>query len=56
MTEALSLVGHDELTWARIYDIIEFLGGVRSIEKSDFAPPGEDWSRETNSKLLSASW
>jgi hypothetical protein len=26
ISEALSLVGHDSLTWGRIYDIIEFLG------------------------------
>ena len=26
ISEALSLVGHDALTWGRIYDIIEFLG------------------------------
>src|ERR1700722_2848588 len=31
--EALSLVGHDALTWGRIYDIIEFLGVKRHIIK-----------------------
>jgi hypothetical protein len=51
MTEALSLAGHEELTWARIYDIIEFLGGERSIEKSDFAP-----SRETGRVRQTANY
>jgi hypothetical protein len=52
MTEALSLVSHEELTWARIYDIIEFLGGgERSIEKSDFAP-----SRETGRVRQTANY
>jgi hypothetical protein len=31
--EALSLVGHDALTWGRIYDIIEFLGVKRHTIK-----------------------
>jgi hypothetical protein len=30
ITEALSLVGHQALTWGRIYDILEFVGGKRS--------------------------
>jgi hypothetical protein len=38
ITEALSLVGYEAPTWARIYDIIEFLGGERSIERLSFAP------------------
>ena len=38
ITEALSLVGHEAPTWGQIYDIIEFLGGPRSIERSGFAP------------------
>jgi hypothetical protein len=37
ITEALSLVGHEALTWGRIYDIIEFLGGPSSIKKAGFA-------------------
>jgi hypothetical protein len=38
ITEALSLIGHEIPTWARVYDIIEFLGGERSIARFDFAP------------------
>jgi hypothetical protein len=38
IAEALSLVGHEALTWGRIYDTIEFLGGPRSISKSGYAP------------------
>lgn len=37
ITEALSLVGHEALTWAQIYDIIEFLGGSRSIKRAGYA-------------------
>ncbi len=33
ISEALSLVGHDGLTWGRIYDIIEFLGVKNHIIK-----------------------
>jgi len=32
--EALSLCGHEALTWSRIYDIIEFLGGPSLIAES----------------------
>lgn len=39
--EALSLGGNEAPTWPRIYDIIEFLGGPRSIEKSGLAPQHE---------------
>jgi hypothetical protein len=39
--EALSLFGHEAPTWARVYDIIEFLGGERSLEKLDAVPRGE---------------
>ena len=38
ITEALSLFGEERLTWSRIYDIIEFLGGVRSLSKLGLAP------------------
>jgi hypothetical protein len=41
ITEALSLVGQQAPTWGRTYDIIEFLGGPRSIERSGFAPGSE---------------
>jgi hypothetical protein len=41
ITEALSLVGHQAPTWGQVYDIIEFLGGERSIEKSGFARRSE---------------
>ena len=37
ITEALSLVGHEALTWGRIYDIIEFLGGASSVKNAGFA-------------------
>jgi hypothetical protein len=37
IAEALSLVGHEALTWGRVYDIIEFVGGPSSIKKSGFA-------------------
>jgi hypothetical protein len=33
ITEALSLVGHQALTWGRIYDILEFVRVKRSIVK-----------------------
>jgi hypothetical protein len=33
ITEALSLVGHQALTWGRIYDILEFVGVKRSTVK-----------------------
>jgi hypothetical protein len=39
--EALTLVGLEAPTWPKIYDIIEFLGGPRSIEKSGLAPESE---------------
>ena len=39
--EALALAGNEAITWPRIYDIIEFLGGPRSIDKSHFAPEQE---------------
>jgi hypothetical protein len=44
ITEALSLVGHQALTWRRIYDILEFVGGSalgRSLRKkyADVHPP-----------------
>ena len=32
--EALSLCGHEALTWSRIYDVIEFLGGPSLIAES----------------------
>ena len=35
--EALSLCGHEALTWSRIYDIIEFLGGPRLIAEAGLA-------------------
>lgn len=35
--EALALHGEGELGWSQIYDIIEFLGGVRGIVKAKFA-------------------
>jgi hypothetical protein len=35
--EALSLVGYEAPTWGQIYDIIEFLGGPRSIKTAGFA-------------------
>ena len=35
--EALSLVGHEALTWSRIYDIIEFLHGPSLIAESGLA-------------------
>jgi hypothetical protein len=38
ITEALSLVGHEALTWGQIYDIIEFLGRARSIKRAGYAP------------------
>ena len=38
ITEALSLVGDEAPTWARVYDIIEFLGGARAINQSGLAP------------------
>ena len=41
IAEALSLLGHEAPTWGKIYDIIEFLGGPRTIEKSGFAPERE---------------
>lgn len=41
IAEALSLLGHEAPTWGNIYDIIEFLGGPRTIEKSGFAPERE---------------
>jgi hypothetical protein len=42
MAAALSLVGHFAKTdWPQVYDIIEFFGGVRGIEKSGFAPRSE---------------
>jgi hypothetical protein len=34
----LSLIGYVATDWPRIYDIIEFLGGERSIAASGFAP------------------
>jgi hypothetical protein len=37
LKQALSLVGHTAVDWPRVYDIIEFLGGVHSIEKLGFA-------------------
>jgi hypothetical protein len=41
VTEALSLHGNEAPTWARVYDIIEFLGGEGSIKKAGFAPRSE---------------
>lgn len=41
IAEAISLVGHGAADWARVYNIIEFLGGERAIEKSGFAPRSE---------------
>jgi len=38
ITEALSLVGDETPTWARVYDIIKFLGDEGSIAKSGLAP------------------
>ncbi len=38
--EALALHGDGELSWSQIYDIIEFLGGVRKIVKAKFATKG----------------
>jgi hypothetical protein len=37
VAEALSLFGDEPPTWARVYDIIEFLGGERSIHEADLA-------------------
>jgi hypothetical protein len=37
VAEALSLFGDEPPTWAKVYDIIEFLGGERSIDKSGLA-------------------
>ena len=37
ISEALSLVGYEAPTWGQIYDIIEFLGGPRSIKTAGFA-------------------
>jgi hypothetical protein len=39
--ESLTLVGHEELTWARIYDIIEFLGGADAVARSGLAGRSE---------------
>lgn len=37
VAEMLDLVGDEELSWSKIYDIIEFLGGVKEIAKAGFA-------------------
>ncbi len=37
IAEASALVGHEELTWGRVYDIIEFLGGAKGVAKAGFA-------------------
>jgi hypothetical protein len=38
---ALAIVGHDEFTWARVYDINEFLGGAKAIATAGFASEKE---------------
>ena len=35
--EALTLHGEEELGWSRIYDIIEFFGGIKNIVKAKLA-------------------